>query len=83
MPVKALPASQSHTQTQRVVEADRTIKPKRRLVASAKRIEEIIAAGQRRGLNVSKIVQLRDGTCEVHFGAADTTMKHNPYEWKT
>jgi hypothetical protein len=77
-----LAVGSSHTDTQRVVEADRTIKRKRSVVASAKRIEEIIAVGQRRGLNVSKVVQLRDGTCEVHFGASITAMKHNPYEWK-
>lgn len=64
-----------------VGEADLSVKRERRVVATAKRIEEIIAAGQRRGLIVAKVVQLPDGTCEVHFGAGNTTMRHNPYEW--
>lgn len=72
-----------HTDKHPVGEADLSVKRVRRVVATAKRIEEIIAAGQRRGLNVAKVVQLRDGTCEVHFGAASAAMKHNPYEWKT
>ena len=82
MPTNArLARSTPPTATHQDVEAELSIKRKRRVVASAKMIEEIIAAGQRRGLNVSEVVQLRDGTCEVHFGAASATMKHNPYEW--
>lgn len=69
-----------HTSNQLVLEAQRSRRG-RKAIASAKRIEEIIAAGQRRGLSVSKVVQLPDGTSEVHFGAANTTIKHNPLEW--
>ncbi len=70
-----------YTLTERIVETELSIKSKRKSVATAKRIEEIIAAGQRRGLSVAKVVQLPDGTCEVHFGAGKSTLKRNPLEW--
>lgn len=53
----------------------------RRIVASIKRIEQIIAAAQRRGLSVTKVVQHPDGTCEVHFGAANLVVPHKPKGW--
>jgi hypothetical protein len=56
-------------------------KRSRRAVASAKRIEEIMAAGQRRGLTVTKVLQLPDGTCEVHFGTANVVATHKPKGW--
>ncbi|MGK7754386.1 hypothetical protein [Roseovarius sp. C03] len=40
----------------------------RRVLATAGRIEELVAIGQRRGLTISKICQLPDGTTEIHFG---------------
>jgi hypothetical protein len=82
MPIKTLLVnSLKHTDKHPVGEADLSVRRERRVVATAKRIEEIIAAGQRRGLSVAKVVQLPDGTCEVHFGTADTLKKRNPYEW--
>lgn len=43
-------------------------KAKRRVIANADRIEELVAIGQRRGLTISKVCQLPDGTTEIHFG---------------
>ncbi|MBA4350096.1 MAG: hypothetical protein C0427_02465 [Rhodobacter sp.] len=82
MPIETCPTrGLQYILTERIVETEPSIKSKRKSVATAKRIEEIIAAGQRRGLTVAKVVQLPDGTCEVHFGADKTTMKRNPLEW--
>lgn len=53
----------------------------RRVVASVRRFEQIIAAAQRRGLNVAKVVQHPDGTCEVHFGAVNLVAAHKPKGW--
>ena len=69
----------SHEQSN--ADANGAVKRSRRAVASAKRIEEIMAAGQRRGLSVSKVLQLPDGTCEVHFGTANVVGTHKPKGW--
>ena len=66
-----------------VKEAQPGTKRERRAVASIKRIEEIIAAGQRRGLGVTKVVQLPDGTCQIHFGTTDTTVAQESNDWDT
>ena len=43
-------------------------KSTRRIPASEKRIADTIAAGQKRGLTVSKVLHYPDGTTEVQFG---------------
>lgn len=40
-------------------------------------IEDIIAAGQRRGLTTTSVVHFPDGRCEVRFGGEDSPCATN------
>lgn len=54
----------------------------RRVQASAKRLEDIIATGQRRGLSPSAIVLHADGSTEVKYADAPPVRAHKPRGWE-